>query len=31
MEGLAEGEKVIVSGYENFGDNDKLIIHNKEK
>jgi HlyD family secretion protein len=26
MEGLTEGEKVIVSGYENFGDNDKLII-----
>jgi HlyD family secretion protein len=26
MEGLKEGEKVIVSGYENFGDNDKLII-----
>jgi HlyD family secretion protein len=31
MEGLAEGEKVIVSGYENFGDNDKLIIRNRNK
>ena len=31
MEGLAEGEKVIVSGYENFGDMDKLIIRNKKK
>jgi HlyD family secretion protein len=31
MEGLSEGEKVIVSGYENFGDNDKLIIRKKKK
>lgn len=30
IEGLAEGEKVIVSGYESFGDNDKLIIKNKK-
>jgi len=30
MEGLEEGEKVIVSGYENFGDNDKLIIKNNK-
>jgi HlyD family secretion protein len=30
MEGLEEGEKVIVSGYENFGDNDKLIIRKRK-
>jgi HlyD family secretion protein len=24
LEGLVEGEKVIVSGYENFGDNEVL-------
>jgi HlyD family secretion protein len=28
IEGLIAGEKVIVSGYENFGENDKLIIKN---
>ncbi len=27
IEGLNPGEKVITSGYENFGDNDKLIIN----
>lgn len=26
LEGLAEGEKVITSSYDNFGDNDKLIL-----
>jgi HlyD family secretion protein len=26
LEGLVEGEKVIVSSYDNFGDNDKLIL-----
>ncbi|MBN1416639.1 MAG: efflux RND transporter periplasmic adaptor subunit [Bacteroidales bacterium] len=31
LEGLSEGEKVIVSGYESFGDNDKLIIKNRKK
>jgi HlyD family secretion protein len=31
MEGLKEGEKVIVSGYESYGDNDKLIIRNRKK
>ncbi|MBN2273588.1 MAG: efflux RND transporter periplasmic adaptor subunit [Bacteroidales bacterium] len=31
LEGLTEGEKVIVSGYESFGDNDKLIIRNRKK
>jgi len=29
--GLSEGEKVIVSGYESFGDNEKLIIKNRKK
>lgn len=27
LEGLNPGEEVITSGYENFGDNDKLIIN----
>jgi HlyD family secretion protein len=31
LEGLTEGEKVIVSGYESFGDNDKLIIRSRKK
>ncbi|MCT4613923.1 MAG: HlyD family efflux transporter periplasmic adaptor subunit [Marinifilaceae bacterium] len=26
LEGLVEGEKIICSGYENFGDNEKLIL-----
>ncbi len=26
LDGLQEGEKVIISGYDNFGDNDKLIL-----
>ncbi len=26
IEGLHSGEQVITSGYDNFGDNDKLII-----
>ena len=26
LEGLTPGEKVITSSYENFGDNDKLIL-----
>jgi HlyD family secretion protein len=26
LEGLVEGEKVIVSSYDNFGNNDKLIL-----
>jgi len=26
LEGLVEGEKVIVSGYENFGDNEILDL-----
>jgi HlyD family secretion protein len=29
LEGLAEGEKVIISSYDTFGDNDKLILKNK--
>ncbi|MDA3867237.1 MAG: HlyD family efflux transporter periplasmic adaptor subunit [Salinivirgaceae bacterium] len=28
LEGLQPGEKVITSGYESFGENDKLIISN---
>jgi HlyD family secretion protein len=28
LEGLAKGEKVIISDYENFGDADKLILKN---
>ena len=28
IEGLQKGEKVIVSGYDNFGDADKLILKN---
>jgi HlyD family secretion protein len=31
LDGLKEGENVIVSGYESFGDNDKLIIKNRKK
>ncbi len=27
IEGLKTGEQVITSGYDNFGDNDKLIIN----
>ena len=27
LEGLSPGERVITSGYENFGDNDKLILN----
>lgn len=27
LEGLSEGEKVIVSGYDNFGENDVLIMN----
>lgn len=27
LEGLNPGEQVITSGYENFGDNDKLVIN----
>jgi HlyD family secretion protein len=30
LEGLEEGEQVITSGYENFGDVDKLILQNNE-
>ena len=30
LDGLAEGENVIVSSYDNFGDVDKLILKNKE-
>ena len=30
MDGLVEGEKVIVSSYDNFGDVDKLILKNKD-
>ena len=26
LEGLKPGEKVITSSYENFGENDKLIL-----
>ncbi len=26
LEGLQPGEKVIVSNYESFGDNDKLVF-----
>lgn len=26
-DGLASGEKVIISGYELFGDNEKLILN----
>jgi len=26
LEGLVEGEKVIISGYENFGDNEVLEV-----
>ena len=26
-EGLTPGERVIVSGYENYGDNDALILN----
>lgn len=26
LEGLEPGEKVIISGYENFGDNDRVVI-----
>ena len=26
LEGLTPGEQVIVSGYESFGDNEKLIL-----
>lgn len=29
LDGLVEGEKVIVSSYDTFGDNDKLILKNK--
>jgi len=29
LEGLKEGENVIISDYENFGDADKLIMKNK--
>jgi HlyD family secretion protein len=29
LEGLEEGENVIVSGYDNFGNADKLILKNK--
>jgi hypothetical protein len=28
LDGLGAGEKVIISGYENFGNVDKLIIKN---
>ena len=31
LDGLVPGEKVIISGYDNFGDVDKLILKNKEK
>ncbi len=31
LEGLVEGERVIVSSYDNFGNVDKLILKNKEK
>ena len=31
LDGLAEGERVIVSSYDNFGNVDKLILKNKEK
>ena len=31
LEGLKEGEQVIVSGYDSFGDNDKLIIRKRKK
>jgi len=31
LDGLAEGEKVIVSSYESFGNVDKLILKNKDK
>ena len=31
LEGLSEGEEVIVSSYDNFGNVDKLILKNKEK
>ena len=27
LEGLAPGEKVIISGYDNFGDNEVLILN----
>jgi HlyD family secretion protein len=27
LEGLSPGERVITSGYDNFGDNDKLILN----
>jgi HlyD family secretion protein len=26
LEGLRPGEKVIVSGYENFGDNQRIML-----
>jgi len=29
LDGLNEGEEVIVSSYDNFGDVDKLILKNK--
>ncbi len=29
LEGLNPGEQVITSGYENFGDNDKLVINDQ--
>jgi HlyD family secretion protein len=31
INGLEPGEKVIISGYDNFGDVDKLILKGKEK
>jgi HlyD family secretion protein len=31
LEGLAKGEKVIISDYENFGDADKLILKNSNE
>jgi HlyD family secretion protein len=30
LEGLQPGEKVIVSGYETFGKNEKLIFKNSK-
>ena len=30
LEGLQPGEKVIVSGYETFGNNEKLIFKNSK-
>ncbi len=29
LDGLVKGEKVIISSYDNFGDNDKLILKHK--